>query len=542
MSYRNPQQVVDTQSSQHIQKMQESVSRSFGKFADDATKEYERRAALNREIIKESQQKVNAISGKINQVASENESINFDQMRDNLNTYHEYMQIRPADRSADMNLFISGMNTSGETVKTRLANTMANGQTYIEARKKGLAKMGGMYSGGLFKENEKGELKSEIQKFDIFYGVNKAKGRKTLSFDPVTGKTKIEVFNSKGESVGSSLNSNMDDLDEVQYIPDETKDMTAMADEVAEAMDLKNINSPAYEGQSHQEIKNVKGKRVYSYLPSRDHFLKLAIPRAKAELANMPAGEQIALYNDITRGDNPVIKWQKVWEDEDLDAPNKQKIIESYAAYSADKFAQKYLKVALQAETIRPQKTNTSTDAKTKAAAAKRSKFKADLHAISKDNMTLFQDKVDAMKKMGIEPFIDPEEQNSKRIGVKSDKKAFMDTTGDSRNTMVAMAQTKGFGLAEAEAMVDEVIEEDRIEAEETMKAGFNSVYTVPSNLKNASIAEKLKHKAEAFGKYEKEENARKSKEKEAYEKEHIEKYYKAWLERRAKENFKEEE
>jgi hypothetical protein len=104
------------------------------------------------------------------------------------------------------------------------------------------------------------------------------------------------------------------------------------------------------------------------------------------------------------------------------------------------------------------------------------------------------------------------------------------------------MAQTKGFGLAEAEAMVDEVIEEDRIEVEETMKAGFNSVYTVPSNLKNASIAEKLKHKAEAFGKYEKEENARKSKEKEAYEKEHIEKYYKAWLERRAKENFKEEE
>ena len=113
MSYRNPKQIVDTQSGQYIREMQRSLADTYSKYTGSIKQEFEKRAKLNAKIVADSQERVNKASNEINQVANANKAIDFDQMYDNLDTYNKYMQINPAKRTREMNLFISNMDNSG---------------------------------------------------------------------------------------------------------------------------------------------------------------------------------------------------------------------------------------------------------------------------------------------------------------------------------------------------------------------------------------------------------------------------------------------
>jgi len=332
MSYRNPKQIVDTQSGQYVREMQKSLADTSSKYFINAKKEYERRAKLNAQIVADSQKRVNKASNEINQVASANKAINFDQMYDNLDTYNKYMQINPAKRTREMNLFISNMDNSGTNLKNNLANTVVAGEDFIEAREKGLGVPGGVYSAA-----------EGLEKYEVMYGYNQAPGSKKMNYNPLTNEFRVNVIGKNGKSLGSSLNQDIEHLDTPQIIPDETENMKALNESVKTRMDLKNPNSPAYANQEYQTPTTVNDTKFLSKLPSRDVYLKYAEGLAKSEIDSMTAGEAIALYNDVI-GEGDIIEYQKTWvEGSEESIAAKKKITEAYAKYVADKFGQDVL-------------------------------------------------------------------------------------------------------------------------------------------------------------------------------------------------------
>ena len=335
MSYRNPKQIVDTQSGQYVRELQKSLADTSSKYFTSAKQEFERRAKLNAKIVADSQKRVNKASNEINQVASANKAINFDQMYDNLDTYNKYMQINPAKRTREMNLFISNMDNSGTNLKNNLANTVAAGEAFIEAREKGLGVPGGVYSAA-----------EGLEKYEVMYGYNQAPGSKKMNYNPLTNEFRVNVIGANGEKLGSSLNQDVEHLDTPQIIPDETENMKDIAVKVQARMDVKNPNSPAYADQEYQQPTKVGDVTYLSKLPSRKVYLELAEGLAKSEVDSMTAGEAIALYNDII-GEGDIIEYQKTWvkgSEESIVAKNK--ITKAYAKYVADKFGQETLLVA----------------------------------------------------------------------------------------------------------------------------------------------------------------------------------------------------
>lgn len=359
MSYRNPKQIVDTQSGQYMRDLQKSLAGTFSDYASEQKKEYERRAKLNEEVVAKSQERINRISGQINQVANANKTTNFDQMYDLLDEYGEYMKINPSKRTREMNSFITNMDNSGTTIKNMLVNTTAGGQDYVDAREKGLGVMG-----GLRKDVDTGVL----NKNDILYGYNQAPGSKKLNFDPrgLSAEVRIDVLNENGSSAGSSLNPDMNNLSIPQIIPDETSDMQEVADRAASEMDLKNPNSPAYAGQPESSIKEGQGSNKFrkSRLPSKENFLIKAEPYAKAQVESLTAGEAIVLYNDVLRKEGAdTIVYQKTWiQDSPESIAAKKVITKAYAEYTANKFAQKTLNTGLKFGSVETKKAPTKPD------------------------------------------------------------------------------------------------------------------------------------------------------------------------------------
>ena len=330
MSYRNPKQIVDTQSGQYVRELQKSLADTYSGVASEQKKEYERRAKLNAEIVADSQKRVNKISNEINQVANANKTIDFDQMYDNLDTYNQYMKINPAKRTKEMSLFIRNMDNSGTNAKNNLANTLAVGGDFVEAREKGLGVMGGIYS-----------ATKDLEKYEVMFGYNQAPGSKKMNYNPLTNEFRVNVIGKDGKSLGSSLNQDMEHLDIPQIVPDERKNMEDINKKVTARMDLKNPNSPAYANQEYQNPTKIGNVIYRSKLPSKSVYLGLAMPLAKAELEGMTAGEGIALFNDVI-GKGEVIEWQETWTDPN--DPRKQIIAEAYAEHIADKFGQETLK------------------------------------------------------------------------------------------------------------------------------------------------------------------------------------------------------
>ncbi len=400
MSYRNPKQIVDTQSGQYVRELQESLADTSSKYFTSAKKEYEKRAKLNAKIVADSQKRVNKASNEINQVASDNKAINFDQMYDNLDTYNKYMQINPAKRTREMNLFISNMDNSGTNLKNNLANTVAAGEPFMEAREKGLGVPGGIYSAA------KG-----LKKYEVMYGYNQAPGSKKMDYNPLTNEFRVNVIGANGEKLGSSLNQDIEHLDMPQIIPDETENMKALNESVKTRMDLKNPNSPAYADQKYQTPTKVNDTNYLSKLPSKSVYLEYAEGLAKSEIDSMTAGEAIALYNDII-GDGEIIEYQKTWvkgSEESINA--KKKITTAYAEYVANKFGQDVLMVAGPRikQTDKPQGGADDKRPPTAAQIATQDLIKTTTESIKALNPTKLKSTeqiADAVDRLGFEPRI----------------------------------------------------------------------------------------------------------------------------------------
>ncbi len=95
MSYRNPQQNVDTQSGQHIRNMQQSLATASTQYFTALDKEYDNRVKLNKEITKDADERSNQAAASMYQQESANGTINFDGYKDQISRLNAIIKTSP---------------------------------------------------------------------------------------------------------------------------------------------------------------------------------------------------------------------------------------------------------------------------------------------------------------------------------------------------------------------------------------------------------------------------------------------------------------
>lgn len=191
MSYRNPQQFIDTSTAKHFERLQQSIAGTFSKFSDNykkAQKEEAERVKKEQARIKSIQDKnekaEQAIREKGAEVLALNPSIEFADV-----LYGEIDKYSELANSLDLNLITDPRERSlaqqemaqifalPTMFKSGLEDLGAAALTYEEASKR-TNRMGGLYGGedsrlvsdiNVFINREKGVRKASIRKTNGVY-------------------------------------------------------------------------------------------------------------------------------------------------------------------------------------------------------------------------------------------------------------------------------------------------------------------------------------------------------------------------------------
>ena len=366
MSYRNPKQIVDTQSGQYVRDMQKSLSDTFSKYSSGINTIIDKKAKKLEEQLEEEAKSSalfradrakynNKVSSDINQLANKNKSISFESYSALLEeTSAIKMKPNYTWDQTDRNKINNG-NTLGTDTSENIANTVSVGIPYIESRGLPLYTEGAIYSGVTSNgeertpEQTKKHIDSTYLKYDILYGYGNAPGSKSMTADTSGLKTEFvtNIYDENDVQIGSVRNSTMDSLDAPVIIPKERKNMERLVEETAANMNLDSITSEAYKGQEStsaplsDDVSNTKFQT--SRKPSRDLFLKLAYPTAFANINSLQASGAIAYNNDILapKGYSAPIRMRKTWvggteEQIAQDKKDKESIAKAYAELAAD--------------------------------------------------------------------------------------------------------------------------------------------------------------------------------------------------------------
>ena len=366
MSYRNPKQIVDTQSGQYVRDMQKSLSDTFSKYSSGINTIINKKAKKLEEQLEEEAKSsalfradrakyTNKVSSDINQLANKNKSISFESYSAVLGeTSAIKMKPNYTWDQTDRNKINNG-NTLGTDTAENIANTVSVGIPYIESRGLPLYTEGAIYSGVTSNgeertpEQTKKHIDSTYLKYDILYGYGNAPGSKSMTADTSGLKTEFvtNIYDENDVQIGSVRNSTMDSLDAPVIIPKERKNMEQLVEETAANMNLDSITSEAYKGQEStstplsDDVSNTKFQT--SRKPSRDLFLKLAYPTAFANINSLQASGAIAYNNDILapKGYSTPIRMRKTWvggteEQIAQDKKDKESIAKAYAELAAD--------------------------------------------------------------------------------------------------------------------------------------------------------------------------------------------------------------
>ena len=158
MSYRNPKQIVDTQSGQYVRDMQKSLSDTFSKYSSGINTIINKKAKKLEEQLEEEAKSsalfradrakyTNKVSSDINQLANKNKSISFESYPTLLEeTSAIKMKPNYTWDQTDRNKINNG-NTLGADTAENIANTVSVGIPYIESRGLPLYTEGAIYSG-----------------------------------------------------------------------------------------------------------------------------------------------------------------------------------------------------------------------------------------------------------------------------------------------------------------------------------------------------------------------------------------------------------
>ena len=284
MSYRNPKQVVDTQSGQYVREMQQSLSNTTNKTIQGLNNIYLENQKQIKKIANEAAEATSKIENAVFQVQSKNSTIEFDALNGQLNEYSDLKKQDPTKLTNKQRNFMRSMENIGTTMKNSLANTTASAIAFKEQTDKGLGEDGG---------NDEFRNPKQYKIMSIMNGTIPGSKKASYSKDAMGNVVySVKVYDAKGGPVGEVINNNIENTMFVSKVPDLTAKKANALEMVKAELTLGNKWADAYKnGEKFGD--NKQGAKV-----NVDVFDKAIEAQAKNIYLEMDDNEIASYWNN----------------------------------------------------------------------------------------------------------------------------------------------------------------------------------------------------------------------------------------------------
>lgn len=330
MSYRNPKQIVDTQSGQHVTNMIKSITGSYDKMANsiadtelDLAKskaaEMAKKAAAEQVRMKGINTKTQAYATTLDSKLKPDFNINLDAFAKFPKLYNENLKKNPATLSSEDNMKVIDQNAVFLNLPDLLQKGLGNAQAimdeYDEAIKLDPKAFGSYYSGQMLKDAN-GEDVAPGKVYDILTG--RDDGTVVGGFDMDSRQVTVEVKDDKGTVLGRFTPNKDGSMPTVQTVPKVGQNFTDINTQIEKELELDNRNSPAYAGQAFEKRLMPDGTTSYFKRPSKDVYKQAAQKHIDKLISGLPAGDAIALHGAKFVNNDPkqFIPYKKEWDDD----------------------------------------------------------------------------------------------------------------------------------------------------------------------------------------------------------------------------------
>ena len=295
MSYRNPTQVVDTQTNQHYANLQKTIAGSFGNYvnsvkAADAKEqqEKEKRAAGERVrlngLIKERNKNVASAM----RTDLKYPTVDFSTGAKGLINDSYEIESKNQIRSIDQNQKIAAANTAGDAARPAAEEFVVKQTTFNTAYGKAIGTMGGI---------------SEGQELKVYEGLYNSTPdgvmSKTTAIYTLDGSNNIVITYENGGKVFDPSNNSM----LPQFVPDWQPSVDSFKKQglTNELFNFADSNNEIYKGGE----KIYENGKAVGVLPNRQKFEDSIRQGVKANvISGLSSNDAIALYNNVLRRPN----------------------------------------------------------------------------------------------------------------------------------------------------------------------------------------------------------------------------------------------
>ena len=290
MSYRNPQQYIDTQSMQIQQNLQKTLSGVGTKLVSDVNKIHKENAKKVEEIRAAADARVEKAQNSIIQTQSKNPTADFGDLQPQLSRMNAILLKDPTKRTAAEKTFVTSMSSIGTTMADMLKNTAMSQEVMLEQ----VDKIAGTPGAIDAKENPKLYAKLSVL-------ANRSAGRTVAKYK--TNKNGQVVFSldvyektKDGERfVGNVINDNVATTQMPPIIPNITKEMTEAIN-----MTMNTNDFVSKFGKYREEDGAMIGEdgKSIGYKVTEEYFKTQLEKNAQNILTGLTDREVIRLYNN----------------------------------------------------------------------------------------------------------------------------------------------------------------------------------------------------------------------------------------------------
>lgn len=294
MSYRNPQQYIDTQSMQIQQNLQKTLSGVGTKLVSDVNKIHEENAKKVEATRANADARVEKAQNSIIQTQSKNPTADFGNLSTELEVMNGILLKDPTKRTAKEKAFVTSMSSIGDTMANSLKNTAMSQEAIIEQANKKVGTMGAIDA----KANP--ELYAKLSVL-----ANRSEGRTVARYK--TDKNGQVVFSldvyektKDGERfVGNVINDNVATTQMPDIIPDVNKEVNEFITNAINSVDPTSKLSPVLDKDTQKILhyKDSMGRRVD---PAK--FKEILRGESVGALAGYTSREIKSLFNNVLKG------------------------------------------------------------------------------------------------------------------------------------------------------------------------------------------------------------------------------------------------
>jgi hypothetical protein len=344
MSYRNPQQVVDTQSGKAFTDLQRTISGVFTGVADTYKKEQDEQAKKQQELAdarKKQQAGYELQEARVYQGLAKanwsNKALDIKGVLGPLvNSYSDIMDQINSGAVTDPKTIASYRAQAADilTMPGRIGNIIEGMEIVSENIKDTVERMGSL--GGM----DPGSPGTMYEDMHVF--MNQSPGQRLLSVKPdesgsLQGYITIKRNGKTTEYSEKQINAFISGKSNgISIIPDETSDMEGLTKSFVTMTDPLNANKTIYQDSAFlPPVTERRGDKMVTYKPvNRDLLINQAGPIISANLKAMSLDEKVAFGNNIASPSN------RIFTLENVNTEDSKKILkDGYANYWLEKFA-----------------------------------------------------------------------------------------------------------------------------------------------------------------------------------------------------------